>query len=189
MRAVVMKFGGSSVVDAPAIERVVSIVGRERSRGPVPVVVVSALGGVTDRLLALAELARLGDAPERSGGRRGRPSAPSRRRGGPARGGSGRHPAAACHRRPLRRAAVGPEHDPGPPRSGSRAPRRDRRRRRAPQQPAGRRRHGRARHGGRPGWTRARSSSPTTAICARCRSWKKRPRPPSPRLRRTCRPA
>jgi aspartate kinase len=61
MRAVVMKFGGSSVVDASAIERVVSIVSRECSRGPVPVVVVSALGGVTDRLLALAELARLGD--------------------------------------------------------------------------------------------------------------------------------
>ena len=62
MRAVVMKFGGSSVVDATAIVRVVSIVEGERSRGRSPVVVVSALGGVTDRLLALAEAARTGDA-------------------------------------------------------------------------------------------------------------------------------
>ena len=61
MRAVVMKFGGSSVVDAAAIDRVVSIVAAERSRGNAPVVVVSALGGVTDRLLALAEIARTGD--------------------------------------------------------------------------------------------------------------------------------
>jgi aspartate kinase len=57
-----MKFGGSSVVDATAIERVVSIVEGERSRGRAPVVVVSALGGVTDRLLALAEAARIGNA-------------------------------------------------------------------------------------------------------------------------------
>ena len=32
MRAVVMKFGGSSVVDAAAIDRVVSIVEAERAR-------------------------------------------------------------------------------------------------------------------------------------------------------------
>ena len=62
--AVVMKFGGSSVVDATAIGRVVRIVGAERERGPVPVVVVSALGGVTDRLLGLAEAARKGQAEE-----------------------------------------------------------------------------------------------------------------------------
>jgi len=61
MRIVVMKFGGSSVADAPAIERVVAIVARERQQGAAPVVVVSALGGVTDRLLALAA----GGAPER----------------------------------------------------------------------------------------------------------------------------
>jgi aspartate kinase len=60
MRVVVMKFGGSSVADAAAIDRVVSIVERERTRGNVPVVVVSALGGVTDSLLALAEAARTG---------------------------------------------------------------------------------------------------------------------------------
>ena len=62
MRAVVMKFGGSSVVDATAIGRVLSIVEGERKRGRAPVVVVSALGGVTDRLLALAEAARTGSA-------------------------------------------------------------------------------------------------------------------------------
>src|SRR5262245_20980355 len=60
MASVVMKFGGSSVVDASAIRRVMRIVSAERDRGRVPVVVVSALGGVTDRLLGLAELARKG---------------------------------------------------------------------------------------------------------------------------------
>jgi len=58
MRAVVMKFGGSSVADADAVQRVVSIVRRERDRGLDPVVVVSALGGVTDRLLSCAARAR-----------------------------------------------------------------------------------------------------------------------------------
>ena len=60
MPSVVMKFGGSSVVDATAIRRVIRIVAAERERGRIPVVVVSALGGVTDRLLALAEQARQG---------------------------------------------------------------------------------------------------------------------------------
>ena len=59
---VVMKFGGSSVVDAAAIDRVCAIVGAQRAAGNVPVVVVSALGGVTDALLALAASARLGDS-------------------------------------------------------------------------------------------------------------------------------
>ncbi len=62
MRSVVMKFGGSSVVDAAAIDRVCGIVAAEQARGSVPVVVVSALGGVTDRLLGLADAARRGDA-------------------------------------------------------------------------------------------------------------------------------
>jgi aspartate kinase len=64
MPAVVMKFGGSSVVDATAIRRVIRIVAAERERGRVPVVVVSALGGVTDRLLALADHARQGHEAE-----------------------------------------------------------------------------------------------------------------------------
>jgi aspartate kinase len=62
MGAVVMKFGGSSVVDAVAIDRVSRIVAAEQGRGSVPVVVVSALGGVTDALLALAHAAHRGDS-------------------------------------------------------------------------------------------------------------------------------
>ena len=60
----VLKFGGTSVADADAIRRVAAIVATEhqRSRGAGPVVVVSALGGVTDRLLEVAALARTGDA-------------------------------------------------------------------------------------------------------------------------------
>src|SRR4051794_27035846 len=54
MRALVVKFGGSSVVDAAAIERVISIVSAAHDRGRAPVVVVSAFGGTTDRLLELA---------------------------------------------------------------------------------------------------------------------------------------
>jgi aspartate kinase len=65
----VMKFGGTSVADRAAIERLVSIVRAARQaaiqpesadwRGPV--VVVSALGGVTDRLLGVAAEAGAGD--------------------------------------------------------------------------------------------------------------------------------
>jgi aspartate kinase len=56
----VMKFGGSSVVDAQAIDRVAAIVAAEVARGAPPVVVVSALGGVTDTLVALIEAAGRG---------------------------------------------------------------------------------------------------------------------------------
>src|SRR5215204_2903653 len=65
----VMKFGGTSVADEPAIERLIALVRAERqaeaqteggdARGPV--VVVSALSGVTDRLLGVAALAGSGD--------------------------------------------------------------------------------------------------------------------------------
>src|SRR4029079_9107572 len=47
---IVMKFGGTSVADAAAIENVARIVATERAA--FPVVVVSALSGVTDALLA-----------------------------------------------------------------------------------------------------------------------------------------
>jgi aspartate kinase len=57
MRAVVMKFGGSSVADATAIDRVASIVAAELARDRTPVVVVSALGGATDALLDLTKAA------------------------------------------------------------------------------------------------------------------------------------
>ena len=60
----VLKFGGTSVADADAIRRVVAIVAEERRAKVIegPVVVVSALGGVTDKLLEVAALARRGDA-------------------------------------------------------------------------------------------------------------------------------
>jgi aspartate kinase len=50
----VLKFGGTSVADAAAIDRLVAIV---RARAGARTVVVSALGGVTDRLIAIGELA------------------------------------------------------------------------------------------------------------------------------------
>lgn len=52
---IVMKFGGTSVKDAAAIRRVASIVSGKLSRSPV--VVVSAMAGVTDALLEVARLA------------------------------------------------------------------------------------------------------------------------------------
>ena len=59
---IVLKFGGTSVGDAAAIARLVSIVrGRAAER---PVVVVSALARVTDTLLALARRAGSGDERE-----------------------------------------------------------------------------------------------------------------------------
>ncbi len=59
---IVMKFGGTSVADADAIQRVVALVRAARDRdGVPPVVVVSAMSGVTDRLLAVAAAAESGD--------------------------------------------------------------------------------------------------------------------------------
>jgi aspartate kinase len=53
---IVMKFGGTSVADADAIGRVVGIVKAAlASSGLPPVVIVSAMSGVTDRLLELTE--------------------------------------------------------------------------------------------------------------------------------------
>src|ERR1041385_8544997 len=55
----ILKFGGTSVADAAAVERVTGVV---RSHGgPRPVVVVSALAGVTDALLTAADAAADGD--------------------------------------------------------------------------------------------------------------------------------
>ncbi len=56
---IVMKFGGTSVQDAKAIDRVAQIVqGRLADR---PVVVVSAMAKVTDSLLAMGRAAGSGD--------------------------------------------------------------------------------------------------------------------------------
>ena len=48
---VVMKFGGTSVKDPDAIRRLARIVAREQGISGVPVVVVSAMSGITDQLL------------------------------------------------------------------------------------------------------------------------------------------
>jgi len=58
---VVMKFGGTSVQDAAAINRTISIVKGRRDRGLRPVVVVSAMAKVTDQLLAAAAAAAAND--------------------------------------------------------------------------------------------------------------------------------
>ena len=55
----VMKFGGTSVADAPAFENVGRIVAQHRDSRPV--VVVSAMSGMTDALVASADLAKTAD--------------------------------------------------------------------------------------------------------------------------------
>ncbi|MGH7535153.1 MAG: hypothetical protein ACREMG_06170, partial [Gemmatimonadales bacterium] len=57
---IVCKFGGTSVADAGAIGRLADIVRARQAEQPV--VVVSALAGVTDGLLGLARLVHQGDA-------------------------------------------------------------------------------------------------------------------------------
>ncbi len=56
---IVMKFGGTSVQDGSAMRRVVEIVEREKHRHPV--VVVSAIAGATNGLLAMGQTALSGD--------------------------------------------------------------------------------------------------------------------------------
>jgi aspartate kinase len=64
--AVAMKFGGTSVADPDAINRLIAIVrdqAQKRTPGsPAPVVIVSALSGVTDTLVAVAQMAEDGEA-------------------------------------------------------------------------------------------------------------------------------
>src|ERR1041385_8503864 len=60
MKPTIMKFGGTSVEDAPAIQNVVAIV--KLAVNSRPVVVVSALGGFTNSLLRSVEIAIEGDA-------------------------------------------------------------------------------------------------------------------------------
>ncbi|MCB1021712.1 MAG: lysine-sensitive aspartokinase 3 [Bryobacterales bacterium] len=57
---IVMKFGGTSVESAAALERISGIVASRRSRRPI--VVVSAMGKTTDRLLTIARAAVHGDS-------------------------------------------------------------------------------------------------------------------------------
>ncbi|HTD51483.1 MAG TPA: hypothetical protein VK780_00535, partial [Thermoanaerobaculia bacterium] len=58
-RLIVQKFGGTSVEDGPALERLAAIVSREQ--GNRPVVVVSAMGKTTNRLVEALESAVAGD--------------------------------------------------------------------------------------------------------------------------------
>src|ERR1700691_848677 len=60
-RLVVMKFGGTSVEDAGAIERTAGIVAGRVAKGLQPVVVVSAMARVTDLLISAAANATRGD--------------------------------------------------------------------------------------------------------------------------------
>src|SRR5881275_2687377 len=54
MSLIVQKFGGTSVADVDRIRHVAGIVGATRAAGRDVVVVVSAMAGETNRLLALA---------------------------------------------------------------------------------------------------------------------------------------
>jgi len=58
-RLIVQKFGGTSVEDSPALERVAAIVSRALAQRPV--VIVSAMGHTTDRLVQALECAVVGD--------------------------------------------------------------------------------------------------------------------------------
>jgi aspartate kinase len=60
-RPLVMKFGGTSVADAAAIRRLLELVAAVRGDGGRPVVVVSALSGVTNELLEAAAAAQKTD--------------------------------------------------------------------------------------------------------------------------------
>ena len=61
MKYTVMKFGGTSVEDAGAIERTATIVAGRRTQGTQPIVVVSAMAKVTDQLLLAAATAARGE--------------------------------------------------------------------------------------------------------------------------------
>src|ERR1700692_2953612 len=56
---IVMKFGGTSVQDSAAIRRVASIVALRQAEHPL--VVVSAMGGVTDKLVQVGDTAARGE--------------------------------------------------------------------------------------------------------------------------------
>ena len=61
---IVVKFGGSMLNGGPAVKRAAELVKKEREYGRDVVVVVSALKGVTDRLLSTAEEITLNTQPE-----------------------------------------------------------------------------------------------------------------------------
>jgi len=64
---VIMKFGGTSVADAEAMNRVLGIVRKQLEASPAgkpPVVVVSAMSKVTDRLIETGRVAALGETDQ-----------------------------------------------------------------------------------------------------------------------------
>lgn len=64
MARIVMKFGGTSVGDVERIARVARLVAHERAQGNEVAVVVSAMSGETNKLVALAEASGAGLSPE-----------------------------------------------------------------------------------------------------------------------------
>lgn len=63
-RYVVLKFGGTSVANRRGWESIRAVVERRRAAGMFPVVVCSAVAGVTDRLVAIADAVAAGDKPD-----------------------------------------------------------------------------------------------------------------------------
>lgn len=61
MERVVYKFGGTSLADIDRIERALELISRERTKGRQILLVVSALGGVTNELINLCILAIAGN--------------------------------------------------------------------------------------------------------------------------------
>ena len=59
---VVLKFGGASVAQESGWDTIARLAQRRREQGVRPIIVHSALAGVTDELEALVELARRGRA-------------------------------------------------------------------------------------------------------------------------------
>ena len=167
----VLKFGGTSVADADAIRRVVAIVAEERRGEAIvgPVVVVSALGGVTDQLLEVAALAQA--RRRRTRARAGRSALHTASRDpGLAGARRARRAGARGHRRTLLPAARDCRRRRRPARSVAPIARRHCRDRRAREQPARHRGARRRRRPGDLGRSRAPSSRPTRASPRRRRS-------------------
>jgi bifunctional aspartokinase / homoserine dehydrogenase 1 len=62
MKRIVLKFGGSSLADAECISRALDIIEKQQQEDLQLITVVSALGGVTNTLIELCDLAKNGDS-------------------------------------------------------------------------------------------------------------------------------
>src|ERR1700678_3825816 len=74
MALITMKFGGTSVADIERIRHVAGLVKREVERGNKVAVVVSAMAGETNKVVACTK-----DAAKPSAGHNGRPAVPEAR--------------------------------------------------------------------------------------------------------------